>query len=90
MTVDSIDAATLLEPGDPNRLRGAAAPDDLALLIYTSGTTGRPKGVMLDHANIEAMTGMLLAQDIFRANDKALLILPLFHVNAIMSSTSSR
>ena len=86
VTVDSIDAATLLEPGDPNRLRGAAAPDDLALLIYTSGTTGRPKGVMLDHANIESMTGMLLAQDIFRADDKALLILPLFHVNAIMSS----
>ena len=66
VTVDSIDAATLLEPGDPSRLRGAAAPDDLALLIYTSGTTGRPKGVMLDHANIESMTGMLLAQDIFR------------------------
>ena len=86
VTVDSIDAATLLEPGDPSRLRGAAAPDDLALLIYTSGTTGRPKGVMLDHANIEAMTGMLLAQDIFRADDKALLILPLFHVNAIMAS----
>src|SRR5262249_57309922 len=30
-------------------------PDDtLALLIYTSGTTGRPKGVMLDHANLDA------------------------------------
>ena len=86
VTVDSIDAATLLEPGDPSRLRGVAAPDDLALLIYTSGTTGRPKGVMLDHANIESMTGMLLAQDTFRADDKALLILPLFHVNAIMAS----
>jgi acyl-CoA synthetase (AMP-forming)/AMP-acid ligase II len=86
VTVDSIDAGALLEPGDPNQLRTAAAPDDLALLIYTSGTTGRPKGVMLDHANIEAMTGMLLAQDTFRAGDKALLILPLFHVNAIMAS----
>jgi long-chain acyl-CoA synthetase len=30
----------------------------LALLIYTSGTTGVPKGVMLDHANLEAMTAM--------------------------------
>ena len=29
-------------------------PGALALLIYTSGTTGRPKGVMLDHANISA------------------------------------
>ena len=25
----------------------------LALLIYTSGTTGRPKGVVLDQANLE-------------------------------------
>ncbi len=31
------------------------ADDTLALLIYTSGTTGRPKGVMLDHANLNAM-----------------------------------
>jgi long-chain acyl-CoA synthetase len=30
----------------------------LAPLIYTSGTTGRPKGVMLDHANLNAMCRM--------------------------------
>ena len=49
---DSIDAprcssrATRTGTGS----RGARRP---ALLIYTSGTTGRPKGVMLDHANIK-------------------------------------
>ncbi|HXS84998.1 MAG TPA: AMP-binding protein [Mycobacterium sp.] len=58
----------------------------LALLIYTSGTTGIPKGVMLDHANLDAMAKMgCQALDIGPA-DRCLLILPLFHVNGIVVS----
>jgi len=63
--------------------------DDLALLIYTSGTTGRPKGVRLDHANLDAMTVCLQKQNGFTPEDRALLVLPLFHVNAIMISVVS-
>jgi len=62
-------------------------PDALALLIYTSGTTGRPKGVMLDHANIAAMCDMTRAGLGITAADHSLLILPLFHVNGIVVGT---
>jgi long-chain acyl-CoA synthetase len=39
----------------------AAQPQDLAWLFYTSGTTGRPKGVMLTHRNLLAMSLNYLA-----------------------------
>lgn len=58
--------------------------ESLALLIYTSGTTGLPKGVMLDHANIEAMVGMGIKALEMTNADHSLLILPLFHVNGIV------
>ncbi|WP_067813682.1 class I adenylate-forming enzyme family protein [Nocardia inohanensis] len=58
----------------------------LALLIYTSGTTGVPKGVMLDHANLDAMTAMGIAALDMKQHDRGLLILPLFHVNGIVVS----
>ncbi|MGK3205740.1 class I adenylate-forming enzyme family protein [Amycolatopsis sp. MEPSY49] len=73
------------EPGGPDHARDPD-PSALALLIYTSGTTGVPKGVMLDHANLDAMTDMgRRALDIGPA-DRCLLILPLFHVNGIVVS----
>jgi long-chain acyl-CoA synthetase len=65
----------------------AVRPDALALLIYTSGTTGKPKGVMLDHANIAAMCDMTRVALGITAADHSLLILPLFHVNGIVVGT---
>jgi long-subunit acyl-CoA synthetase (AMP-forming) len=63
--------------------------DHVALLIYTSGSTGKPKGVMLDHANLDAMTTGFVEHMELTAQDHSLLILPLFHVNALMLSTFS-
>jgi long-chain acyl-CoA synthetase len=62
-----------------------AAPDDpaaLALLAYTSGTTGRPRGAMLTHAALLANQQQCLALDPppVRADDRVLIVLPLFHV----------
>jgi long-chain acyl-CoA synthetase len=62
------------------------APDDTALLIYTSGSTGRPKGVILSHANIGAMASMMAERIGITGEDHCLLVLPLFHVNAICVS----
>ncbi|GAB3355043.1 AMP-binding protein [Modestobacter lapidis] len=61
------------------------APDDpgaLALLAYTSGTTGRPRGAMLTHAALLANQQQCLALDPppVRADDRVLVVLPLFHV----------
>jgi long-chain acyl-CoA synthetase len=39
----------------------AVAPTDPAWLFYTSGTTGRPKGVVIAHANLQAMALCFLA-----------------------------
>ena len=73
---------------------GAALParrprpdSDLALLIYTSGTTGNPKGVMLTHANLDAMTASFAEWFELGTEAHSLLVLPLFHANGIVLGT---
>jgi long-chain acyl-CoA synthetase len=74
------------EPSPDWRAPASPAPADIALLIYTSGSTGRPKGVQQTHANVAAMGVSLVEHMGFTADDHALLILPLFHANAIYAS----
>src|SRR5882757_1619893 len=86
VTTDMLDGG---EP-TPGLVTAPQYPDSaLALLIYTSGTTGRPKGVMLDHANLNAMCGAVIDGFTITSDDHSLLILPLFHVNGIVVSTLS-
>jgi acyl-CoA synthetase (AMP-forming)/AMP-acid ligase II len=79
-----------LHPCEPARADAGRGNDgSLALLIYTSGTTGRPKGVMLDHANLNAMCRSVIEGFRLTRDDHSLLILPLFHVNGIVVGTLS-
>ena len=62
------------------------AAADEAVIIYTSGTTGKPKGVLLTHGNLltnarEIAEWLRLTED-----DRSLMIMPLFHVNALMTT----
>jgi len=59
------------------------APTDLACLQYTGGTTGLPKGAMLSHRNLVAsitQIRLFLLQGHQEAADRAIVILPIFHV----------
>ena len=73
-------------PGYVEASIAAGTPDDLALFSYTSGTTSRPKGVMLNHANLLSVAeGFAIAEDI-RPSDEHLSYLPMAWVgNSVFS-----
>ncbi|AKI00014.1 acyl-CoA synthetase (AMP-forming)/AMP-acid ligase II [Hoeflea sp. IMCC20628] len=69
-----------LRQSQPLAAHVAREGSDMAWLFYTSGTTGRPKGVMISHANMQAMVFSYLADvDAVHASDAALYAAPLSH-----------
>lgn len=53
---------------------------DVCIMIYTSGTTGPPKGAMVNHSNIEAMTVAAATAMEISDRDSVVSYLPLCHV----------
>lgn len=60
----------------------AHSRDELAVL-YTSGTTSRPKGVVISHAAFLAVGDTVAGHIRLRPDDRILVVLPLFHGNAL-------
>ena len=72
--------AAFLAEGSAGAALPEVGPDDTAMIIYTSGTTGPPKGAMLSHANIAAISSALLAAHPLTEDDETLSCLPFAHV----------
>ncbi|MDB5619584.1 AMP-binding protein [Tardiphaga sp.] len=83
MQMLSVDSAgyRLLQHDDGGTPEPLPCDDhDLAWLFYTSGTTGRPKGVMLSHANLVAMSLCYLSDvDQVSREDAVLYAAPISH-----------
>ncbi len=60
-------------------LPGPVARDTPALILYTSGSTGRPRGVVQTFGNVEANTRSIVQYLELGAEDRALLVLPVYY-----------
>src|SRR6185295_7850770 len=67
----------------------AATPDDVALVLHTSGTTSRPKIVPLAHKNIAASAANIRKTLALTAQDRGMVIMPLFHIHGLIAALSA-
>jgi malonyl-CoA/methylmalonyl-CoA synthetase len=76
-------AGELADGADLGALAHERRPDEPALIGYTSGTTGRPKGAVLNHANLLASVRALELAWRWTPDDVLVLALPLFHMHGL-------
>src|SRR3546814_7232182 len=72
---------------DPGAVSG---PGDVAVQLYTSGTSGWPKGALITNANLTAFFRNAAEAMPLSPRGAQLVILPLFHVAALIDRKSTR
>jgi oxalate---CoA ligase len=82
-TLSAVDGAA----GMASSHGGPSQADDVALILHTSGTTSRPKIVPLTQANVCASAYNIVDTLQLTAADRALNIMPLFHIHGLMAGT---
>ncbi|MBL8261139.1 MAG: amino acid adenylation domain-containing protein [Xanthomonadaceae bacterium] len=74
--IDGDDGLWSTMPGsNPDPVNIGLRPDHLAYVIYTSGSTGQPKGVMVEHRQIDRLFTSTASWSGFNADD----VVALFH-----------
>lgn len=81
--------ADLLKDDANVKLPDDITADDTFVIIYTSGTTGFPKGVMHSQRNFVLAGERQIARVHLQPDDRALCILPMFHMNALFNVLAS-
>jgi len=78
--------ADLTSPNDHTdeleQRRRAVRPDSAWSIVYTSGTTGPPKGCVLSHGNMIALSRSTHQLDLVSPDERVYLFLPLAHLFA--------
>jgi crotonobetaine/carnitine-CoA ligase len=85
---DAPDLHDLIATAPDGAMPGCGGADDTCVIIYTSGTTGFPKGVMHSQRSFVTAGEAFVQRVHLQETDRALIILPLFHVNALFYSVA--
>lgn len=85
-SADAAELSDLIAQAPDAALGPNPAPDASCLIIFTSGSTGFPKGALHSQRNFVTAGEANVARLWLQPEDRLLVVLPLFHVNALFYS----